>query len=54
MKVFLSWSMPRSRAVALAFREWLQMAVQGTRPFMSAEDIDKGTIWLNALSGSML
>ncbi len=43
MKVFISWSGKRSRALAEAFRDWLPNDTQAIKPWMSDVDIDKGT-----------
>ncbi len=43
MKIFISWSGDLSKAVALAFREWLKLVIHGAEAFVSDEDIDKGT-----------
>lgn len=45
MKVFLSWSSELSHKIAKEFRDWLPMVIQSTEPYVSSEDIDKGTRW---------
>jgi TIR domain len=53
MKVFISWSGPRSHQIALAFREWLPKVLPQVRPWVSSEDIDKGARWNPALTSEL-
>ncbi len=45
MKVFLSWSGLRSRAVAAALRDWMGLVLQRIEPWMSQQDISAGERW---------
>jgi len=45
MKVFLSWSGDRSKALALAIYEWLPLVINAVEPWLSAADIAAGTRW---------
>ena len=53
MKVFISWSGARSKAVAELLDEWIQCVLQAVEPWMSAKDIDRGALWFNAISDQL-
>lgn len=42
MRVFISWSGPRSKEVGEALRDWLPDVLHSVTPFMSTVDIHKG------------
>ena len=50
MKVFLSWSGNRSRAIAEVFKGWLPSVLQAARPYFSPDDVTKGARWLTEIS----
>ena len=50
MKVFISWSGHVSHQVALILRVWLPKVIQSLEPYVSSEDIDKGSRWVADLS----
>ena len=50
MKVFLSWSGERSKAVAVALRGWLEDVLQDVKPWMSDKDISPGALWFDQLN----
>jgi hypothetical protein len=52
MKIFLSHSGPRSRAVAEALSEWLPRVIQAVKPFFSPE-IEKGSDWSAVLDAAL-
>ncbi len=45
MKIFLSWSGEQSHSIARILKDWLPKVIQAIEPYMSSEDIDKGTMW---------
>jgi hypothetical protein len=53
MRVFISWSGPRSKAVAELLKNLIKGVIQATEPFISTEDIEKGSIWFNEVAGSL-
>lgn len=44
MKVFISWSGDRSKAVAEALCDWIPRVIQSAEPWMSS-DVEKGVRW---------
>ena len=50
MKVFISWSGERSKAAAETLRYWLPKVIQALEPWMSADDIEKGTRWRSGIA----
>jgi hypothetical protein len=53
MKVLISWSGELSHRVALLLREWLPMFIQVAEPWVSSEDIDRGTLWRTELAAEL-
>jgi len=53
MDVILSWSGVQSRKVAEALTDWLKDVLPGIKPWISTEDITKGTAWFLALLGRL-
>jgi len=53
MKVFISWSGGRSKAVAESLRYWLPKVIQSLQPWMSADDIEKGTRWRTGIASEL-
>lgn len=50
MKIFISWSGERARAVATELRSWISMILQATKPWMSDRDLDSGVNWRAEIS----
>lgn len=53
MKVFISWSGKRSKALAVALKEWLPLILQYAKPWVSEKDISAGERWAQAISGEL-
>ncbi|MFW2574125.1 MULTISPECIES: toll/interleukin-1 receptor domain-containing protein [Serratia] len=50
MKIFISWSGNDSLKIAKILRDWIPNVIQAVKPYVSAEDIDKGTRWAADIS----
>ena len=50
MKVFITWSGDRSKAIAEALHEWLPSVIQAVDPWISISDIDKGARWMEEIA----
>ena len=53
MKILISWSGELSHAAALHLREWLSVVLPFARPWVSSEDIPKGSRWIEHLAGEL-
>lgn len=53
MKVFVSWSGSRSKAVAELLSDWIKCVLQATRPWISTRDIDRGALWFSEISDQL-
>lgn len=53
MKVFISWSGARSKAVAELLNDWVKCVIQATRPWISTRDIDRGALWFSEISDQL-
>lgn len=51
--VFISWSGEMSHRFALALYNWLPTVIQAIDPFISSEDIRKGTRWFQEVQGGL-
>src|SRR5262245_20222161 len=49
MKVFISQSLPRSLALANAFKDFVRKVVPGTDPWVSESGIDKGSRFMSEI-----
>jgi hypothetical protein len=53
MKIFISWSGELSKKVAEHLSTWIQDTLQGTKTWISTEDIDKGTFWFSEIADTL-
>lgn len=50
MRIFITWSGDRSKAVAEVIHQWLPSALQAVKTYFSPDDIVKGTRWFPEIS----
>lgn len=50
MKIFISWSGNRSRAVAELLNVWVKCVLQASQPWISTRHIDRGSIWFSEIN----
>lgn len=53
MKVFISWSGSRSKALANALRDWLPLTLNYIQPWVSDKDIGAGDRWAQSIAGEL-
>jgi hypothetical protein len=53
MQVFICWSGKASNNIAEALKTFLEDTIQGVKPFLSSESIQKGGRWLAEVSGQL-
>ncbi|MBV9961900.1 MAG: toll/interleukin-1 receptor domain-containing protein [Parafilimonas sp.] len=53
MEIFISWSGERSKRVAELLKTWLKCVIQASEPWISSEDIAKGSIWFSAINDKL-
>lgn len=53
MKVFISWSGQRSKAIAEHLRDWLPNVLQSIDPYFTPSDVEKGARWLSDISDEL-
>src|SRR5271157_199900 len=52
-EVLLSWSGERSKALAMALRDWLPKVINALRPWLSSSDIEKGARWAGEIAAKL-
>lgn len=53
MKVFLSWSKPRSQRVAELLNNWIPCVLQSVETWFSSQNIEDGELWFNSIQGQV-
>jgi hypothetical protein len=50
MELFISWSGERSKTFAQKLAQWIPDVIQSVKPFVSADDIEKGARWSTVIA----
>lgn len=53
MKVFISWSGEKSKAVGVLLDQWLQCVIQAIDPWISTKYIDRGALWFTEITSQL-
>jgi len=53
MKIFISWSGNRSKAIAEIISDWIKCVIQASQPWISTRDIDRGAIWFSEINDKL-
>ena len=53
MKIFISWSGDYSKSVAELLRDWIRCVLQTSEPWVSSQDLERGTVWFSELRDSL-
>jgi hypothetical protein len=53
LKIFISWSGNRSKAVAELMNDWLKCVIQASEPWISSKDIDRGALWFSEINDKL-
>ena len=50
MKIFISWSGNRSKAVAEVMSDWIKCVLQASEPWISTRHIERGSLWFSEIN----
>lgn len=53
MKIFISWSGQYSKEWAEILKDWIKCTLQASDPWISSQDIDKGSLWFSEISDQL-
>jgi hypothetical protein len=53
MKIFISWSGDRSKAVAELLHNWIKCVLQMSEPWVSTQNIDGGSTWFTEINDQL-